>query len=155
MPLHYIPNGLFPEVKPGQTHLLLGWATTWDKISILRFPALGGPVGQNAKCKKVAHLSEETCKKKLRTSIPDSVVTFFSLILGPLAPGNRVFLFLAQSRNFSKSPQPKTGQNTTKSPFPTSGGPTGKKVVPEKVAENYPGYRGNTFFSIFGPLLLC
>ena len=32
----------------------------------------------------------------------------------------------------------KTGQNTTKSPFPTGQGPTGKKIVPEKVAENHP-----------------
>ena len=54
MSLHYVHYDRFSEVKPGETHLLLGWATTWDKTGILRFLAPGGLVGQNAKCKKVA-----------------------------------------------------------------------------------------------------
>ena len=59
IPLHYVHYGPLSEVKPGQTHLLLGWATTWDKTIILRFPAPGGPGGQNAKCKKVAQFFGE------------------------------------------------------------------------------------------------
>ena len=90
--------------------------------------------------------------EKLRTTIPDSVVTFFS-VSGPLAPGNRVFLFLAQSRNFSKCLRPKTGQNTTKSPFPTGEGPTEKKSFPRKLRKTIPD-SVVTFFLILGPLLL-
>ena len=72
----------------------------------------------------------------------------------PLAPGNRVFLFSAYTRNFTKCLPPKTGQNTTKSPFPPRGGPTGKKARPAKVAETIPD-SVVTFFSIFGPPTLC
>ena len=42
VPLHYVHYDQVSEVKPGQTHVLLGWAATWDKTSILRFPAPGG-----------------------------------------------------------------------------------------------------------------
>ena len=92
--------------------------------------------------------------KKLRTTIPDSAVTFLFSILGPLAPGNCVFLFLAQSRNFSKYPLSKTGQNTTKSLFPTGGGLTEKKLFPRKLRKIIPD-SVVTFFLILGPLLLC
>ena len=76
--------------------------------------------------------------RKLRKSIPDSVVTFFS---GFGTPSDHHGLFLAflghfWPQNFSKCPG---GQNTSKSPIPAGGGPTEKKVVPEKVAEKHPG----------------
>ena len=95
----YIHCGRIPEIKPGQTHLLLGWATTWDKTSILCFPAPG-----------VRWVKTQNVKK-LRTTVPDSVVTVFS-ISGPLAPGNHVFPFLTRARNFCKCLRP---QNRPKS----------------------------------------
>ena len=120
MPLHYIPYGRLSEVKPRQTHLLLGWATTWDKTSILRFPALG-----------VRSVKTQTVKK-LQTTIPDCVVTVFFSILGPLGPGNCVFFFLF-------GPVPKflaRGQKQAKIPLNHRFRPLG---VPKKVAENHPG----------------
>ena len=33
-------------------------------------------------------------------------------------------------------PEAQAGRNTTESQFSTGGGPTGKKVIPEKLAEN-------------------
>ena len=63
------------------------------KSRILRFPARGGLVGQNV--------------KKLRTTIPEGVVTFFSSISGPLAPGNCVYrLHLAPSFSLSAKGRP-------------------------------------------------
>ena len=88
MPLHYIPYGCFSEVKPGQTLVLLGWATPWDTTSILRFPAPGGPVNQNTTCKTVAHFLRKTSGAD---GFPPQKV--------PIAPGYGVFLFLAL--NFS------------------------------------------------------
>ena len=102
-----------------------------------KLPTPAGPVGQNGKCKKVAdnHLGSRG--------------KFSFSVSGALAPGNCVFMFSARARNFSTCPRPRTGQHTTKSPFPTGGGPTEKKVVPQKVAENHPGYHGNIFFLDF------
>ena len=76
--------------------------------------------------------------RKLRKSLPDSVVTFF---FGFGTPSDNHGPFLALlghfwPQNFSKCPG---GQNTSKSPIPAGGGPTEKKVVTEKVAEKPPG----------------
>ena len=45
---------------------------------------------------------------------------------------------------------PKRAENPVNHRFRLHGGPTGKKVVPEKVAENHPEQRGNFFFFNFG-----
>ena len=66
-----------------------------------------------------------------------------------LAPGNCAFLFSARVLDFSKCPRPRTGQNPSNSPLATTW--DRKKVVPEKVAENHPGPRGNIFFRFWDP----
>ena len=105
---------------------------------ISRFSASEGPVSQNVNCKKVANNHSRQRGN------------FFSSVLGPLVPGNCVFLFLARARNFSKCPRPKMGQKPTKSPFPTGGGPTKKTLFPRKLRKTILD-SVVTFFSISGP----
>ena len=107
------------------------------KTSTPRFAPSGGLVGLNGKCQKLRNSG----KKLLgRPDFPPK---------SALAPGNCIFVFPAQARNFSKCPRPKRGRNTTKSPFPTGGGPAEKEFLPKKVVENHPGQRGNIFFLRF------
>ena len=96
---------------------------------VLRFPARGGPVGQNINCKNIAE------------NHPGQRGNFFSRF-GTPSTGKLCFSVFGLGPDFSKCPRPKTGQNPTKSPFfdrwvrPL--GPTKKYFVPEKVAENHP-----------------
>ena len=65
---------------------------------ISRFPARGGPVGQNVKCEKVAHFRGETSGG---FQISPSKV--------PPALGNCFLPFSAQARDFSKCQGPSSG----------------------------------------------
>ena len=146
MPLHYIPYGRFSEVKPRQTHLLLGWATTWDKTSILRFPAHGGPVGQNTTCKKVAHFSEETLGADgfFPKSSPSSGKLSFS-VSAPEFPGS------------AKGPRPKGPENPLFCDFPPLGVRSTKTQNVKKVRTTIPDSvvgtpgAGKLCFSVFSP----
>ena len=109
------------------------------KPRILRFPAHGGPVGQNMKCKNVAHFWGEMFWG-VRIS-PQKV---------PLAPGNCVFPRSAQPRDFSRCQGPslaKIAQNTRVLRFPARGGRVGENVKRKKVRASVV-----TFFVISGTL---
>ena len=105
------------------------YCTNTLKPCLLRFPAPGGPVGQNAKCRKVAQFFGETF---------GADGFFFPKV--PLGPGNLVFFpFFTRARDFFKCLRPKTGQNPNKSPFATTWGSNRKKSWSKKIAENYSG----------------
>ena len=69
----------------------------------------------------------------------------------PLAPGNCAFLFLTGARNFSKCPQPKTGQNPSKSPFATTWGSDRKKLFTRKLRKTVPDSVVTFFFRFWDP----
>ena len=92
--------------------------------------------------------SKRKLQGKLRTTIPDGTVPFFFRFRIPVL-GNCGFLLLAQARNCSGGP--KRAKIPLNHRFRPRGDPTGEKVVPEKVAEHHPGWRGTIFFRFRDP----
>ena len=96
----------------------------------MQFPARGGLVGQNAKCKNVAQFRVETFGADV----------FFPKKC-PVAPGNCVFLCSARNFCVPRAALGQKGLKTSILQFPALGGPVGQDTKCKKVAQ----FRGETF----------
>ena len=88
----------------------------------------------------------------MRTTIPDSVVTFFSSFRAPEHREIAIFRFRPGPgiSGANGRPTPKWPKILLFLCFPARGGLVGQNVNCKKSADNHPGQRGNLFFLRFG-----